>query len=279
MAEVSLIIAVHKRHNFLEKVLISLGNQRLKDFEVVIAEDGIDDGVADIVARYQTFFMHPIVHIRQEHDGFRKTLIANKAVNLSGAQYLVFIDGDCIVHQRFLESHVRHRRLGTVLSGRRVMLKQEITAAITLDDVRSKKIENILFWLNQCDRDSIKQGFYIPFSCAIENLFKPQYRILGSNFSVYKQDYLNVNGYDERIVGRGMEDSNLCARFKLSGMRIRTIAREAIQYHLFHAYDPIPHDPNTIQRFCFPKEYWTEFGLIKGEKTSKQIRTAPFANT
>lgn len=265
MPEVSLIIAVHKRQDFLEKVLISLGNQRLNDFEVVIAEDGMDKGIADVVARNQNAFMHPIVHVSQEHTGFKKTHIANKAVRKTASEYLAFIDGDCILHQRFLESHVRHKRPGTVLSGRRVALNQRITESITLKDIRTGKIENMLFWLNRCDRESIKQGFYIPFSCEVENFFKPQYLILGSNFSVYKQDYLRINGYDERIIGRGMEDSNLCARFRLLGMRIKTIAREAIQYHLFHSYDPVPHDEETIQRFCFPKEYWTEYGIIKGK--------------
>ena len=83
---------------------------------------------------------------------------------------------------------------------------------------------------------------------------------------MFKSDYCGVNGYDERIIGRGMEDSNIDARFKVKGVRVKSVTRQALQYHLFHDFDPVPHGSEAIREFCFPKEYWTEYGLVKGKK-------------
>ena len=266
MPEVSLIIAVHKRQDFLEKIFASLDNQSLKDFEVLIAEDGIDEGVAKVLERYRTAFMHPLVHVRQEHAGFRKALIANKAVASAKSGYLIFIDGDCILHHRFLERHYAHRRLQTILSGRRVSLDEYLTQRISLEDVKSRRIEHPRFWFNHCLKKELKHGIYVPLSFEIENYFLANYTIVGCNFSVHTIDFYKINGYDERIVGRGMEDSNLYERVRVKGFRVCSIAREALQYHLFHTFDPIPHSTETIRAFCTPKDPWTEFGLIKGRR-------------
>jgi predicted glycosyltransferase involved in capsule biosynthesis len=89
------------------------------------------------------------------------------------------------------------------------------------------------------------------------------WRILGSNFSIHRSDYLSINGYDERIIGRGMEDSNLNERALLKCLKIRSIVREAVQYHLFHTFDPIPHSSEVIREYCNPTNYWTPHGIVK----------------
>jgi glycosyltransferase involved in cell wall biosynthesis len=261
---VSAVIAVYNKADFLEKILVSLTNQTLKDFEIVIADDGSGPEIREIVRRYGDAFLFPIQHIWHEDEGFRKTIIANKAVLAAKAEYLVFIDGDSICHHRFIESHFKHRKMHVVLSGRRIMFDEELTRKLTLEDVRTRHIEKISFWANHCDRADLKHGFFAPVVYFFENFFKIKYSILGCNFSVHKSDYCGINGYDERIIGRGMEDSNLDARFKLKKIKIKTLTRLALQYHLFHHFDPVPHSPEAIQQFCFPKEFWTEHGIVKG---------------
>jgi hypothetical protein len=145
------------------------------------------------------------------------------------------------------------------------MFDEELTKRVTLEDVRLRRLEKISFWANHCDRADLKHGFFVPVIYFLENLFKVKYSILGCNFSVHKSDFCGINGYDERIIGRGMEDSNLDARFKLKKIKIKTLTRLALQYHLFHHFDPVPHAAEAIQRFCFPKEYWTEHGISKGK--------------
>jgi GT2 family glycosyltransferase len=263
----SLIIAVHDKPEFLEKVFAGLCNQTLRDFEIVVSDDGSGPCIADLVRRWDGKFSYPIAHVWQEHKGFRKTIIANKAVVRSRSEYLCFIDGDCILHHRFLEDHYKTRRVGTVLSGRRVMLDEDVTGRITCDDVRTRRIEKPAFWLGHAQKSSIKHGVRFPAVSSIEDAWRSNknYCILGSNFSVFKGDFYRVNGYEEAIVGRGLEDNNLSNRFKRAGIRIRTVARRAIQYHLFHSFDPVPHSAETIERWGTPREYRAEKGIMKLE--------------
>ncbi|HUI92891.1 MAG TPA: glycosyltransferase [Chitinivibrionales bacterium] len=260
---VSVIIAVHNRPDFLEKVFASLANQTVRDFEVVVADDGSGPEIAALVKQWQGRFGHPVGHVRQEHRGFRKTIIANRAVAASRSDYLCFIDGDSVLHHRFLESHLVNRRVHAVLSGRRVMLPRALTESLTLADITGRRVEKLSFLRRRVEDGSIKYAVRLPGLPRAENLFGKEYWILGSNFSVYKGDYYAVNGYDETLTGRGLEDNNLCARFKRRGLHVRTITREAIQYHLFHSSEPIPHDRAAIQKYGHPDHYWAEKGIVQ----------------
>jgi glycosyltransferase involved in cell wall biosynthesis len=257
----SLIIAVYNRPDFLEKVLLSLQNQTMKGFETIIADDGSGPEIFEVIKRFAPLFSFPVRRLWHEDKGFRKTVIANKAVSAATAKYLVFIDGDCVLHHRFLESHFRHRRNRTVLAGRRVMLDREITEQLTNDNVASRRIERPGFWWRHCAKTDRKHGLFVPGLFGIENMLKKNYSFYGSNFSIFREDILEVNGYDERIIGRGIEDDNLRERLKLNGIAIRSVTREALQYHLYHSSDPVPHTPETIQEFCFPEKAWADEGL------------------
>jgi glycosyltransferase involved in cell wall biosynthesis len=263
--KLSLIIAVHNKPEFLEKVFTSLLNQTLQDFEIVIADDGSGPQIADLVSQWGGRFSYPIAHVWQEHKGFRKTVIANRSVVRSRSDYLCFIDGDCIMHHRFIEDHFKTRRVGTVLSGRRIMLDEEMTATSTPSDVQTRRIEKPSFWLGHVHLSNLKHGLRLPAVASIEDAWKKSrnYCILGSNFSVHKGDFYRVNGYEEAIAGRGLEDNNLSNRFKRAGIRIRTVARKAIQYHLFHSFDPVPHSKEAIARWGTPGEFWAEKGIVK----------------
>ena len=148
------------------------------------------------------------------------------------------------------------------------MLGKELTERITIDDVRSRRIEKVSFWIRRCDKGTIKHGFYFPLINSIEVFLHRgrHYGILGANFSLFRGDYYRINGYDERIIGRGLEDDNLANRFRIGGFHIRSMSRRAIQYHLFHSSDPIPHSAEVIKKFGTPEQAWSSLGIIKGKQ-------------
>lgn len=264
---ISLVIAVYKKPEFLELVLQSCLNQTFKNFEILIADDGSGDEIRLLLEHYRGKFSYPIVHCWHKDEGFRKTIIVNQSVLRARAEYIVFIDGDCILHHKFIESHWYYKKRNRILSGRRVRLGERITGELTSEDVQSRKIEKVNFWIKKCVPKDVKHGIYIPLFYHLENGFRiKMWRILGCNFSMFKSDFLSINGYDQRIIGRGMEDSNLNERALLKGIAIRSIVREALQYHLFHKFDPIPHSSETIREYCNPENFWTAFGAVAVEK-------------
>jgi hypothetical protein len=143
------------------------------------------------------------------------------------------------------------------------MLDEEITARISVPDVSSQKIERISYWLGHCGRNDCKHGIYFPFIFRLRNRTRENYEILGSNFSVFRDDFYRVNGYDERIIGRGLEDNNLCARFIQSGVAVKSLSFEALQYHCYHPADAIPHSAEFIEEYRNSREGRTAYGIFK----------------
>jgi len=263
LPRLSLIIAVFERADVLDLVLTSLAGQTFRDFETIIADDGSGQQVGAVIERHAAQL--DLRRVWHEDRGFRKTVIVNRAVTEARADYLVFIDGDCILHHRFLERHYRRRRHGQVLSGRRVMMDETLTARVTAEDVRSRRIERVSFWWPHAGKNDRRNGFYLPLVFALRNLSRRRYAIVGCNFSVHRDDFYRVNGYDERIVGRGLEDNNLRARFLNSGMAVRAITHEALQYHCHHQADPIPHSRDVVETFAATREWRTPYGIVKEE--------------
>lgn len=260
---ISLIIAVYNHPEFLNLVFASLQNQTYSDFEIVIADDGSSDDIKSVISAYRVKLSQRIAHVWHEDNGFRKTIIANKAVLAAQGDYLIFIDGDSILHHRFIERHFLRKQPRQALTGRRVMFDEYLTKNISVDDILAGRMEQHAFFKNHALYRSDRFRHYLPLLSSIERFFKKNYSIHGCNFSLYKEDYLRVNGYDEDIIGRGLEDNNLCARLKLSGTRVVPISREALQYHLHHSSKPIPHSKEVIAQFGYPTHFWAEHGIIK----------------
>jgi len=99
-----------------------------------------------------------------------------------------------------------------VLSGRRVMLDSELTGRLTPDDVRRRRIERPSFWWRHAKAHDRRNGIYAPALYGWRGGWSRSYAILGSNFSLSRDSFARVNGYDEAILGRGMEDINLGTR-------------------------------------------------------------------
>jgi len=180
------------------------------------------------------------VHVFHEDRGWRKNIILNKAVAASRADYLVFIDGDCILHPHCLMEHKKHKALNCVIAGRRVYLSEKISANLDQEMVRRGRLwgKHLLQILIEGLRDKSRHAenaIYIRSPLLRRLLNKKEKGILGSHFSLHKEDILSVNGFDERYLAPGAgEDTDLSVRLRNRGVKIRTLKHIAIQYHLYH---------------------------------------------
>jgi glycosyltransferase involved in cell wall biosynthesis len=229
MPALSIIIAVYKNIAALDLVFKSLAQQSFQDFEVIVAED--NDGIAmrNFIQNVENQFFFKIKHISQPDIGFRKNKALNQAIRVSAADYLVFIDGDCLLHPQFLAAHYRHRVSGFGLFGRRVMLSETLTNRLyETCDLNSLSIFNLI--VNHCQR--IDCAFYIPF---LKPKIHVETGIWGCNWSIHKSALQAINGYDEDYVKAGIgEDTDLEWRLFATGIQLKKIKHLAIQYHLYH---------------------------------------------
>ncbi len=257
----SVILSCYNQVSNIEKIFYSLLNQTFTEFEIVLADDGSGPEMFKLVQAFSNKFAYPIQHVWHEDIGYRRTVIGNRAVKKCDSDYIIFVDGDCILHHQFIASHYKRRQLRTVLSGRRIMLDNLLSKSITNDHIINKLIEKPSFWWRHTDVKEWKRGIYLPFIYKIVNFPDKNYWAIGCNFSIHKQDFIDINGYDESITGWGLEDINLSQRFKLKGYKIRKITNEAIQYHLFHKSTPVTRSKEEINKIICPQEFYALKGI------------------
>lgn len=238
--EISLIISFYNGIEQLRLVLASLEVQLFKAFEVIIADDGSSEAVIreldDIIQNSPL----DIRHVYHEDKGWRKNMILNKAVMASHGEYLVFIDGDCLLHPSCLLEHNLHKASGWVIAGRRVYLSEQISASLDPEKVRRGVLWGKYQW--RILREGLvkrtqhaENAIYIKSLCLRKMINNKDKHLLGSHFSLFKEDILAVNGFDERYLAPGAgEDTDLEIRLRKHGVKMKGLKHIAIQYHLYH---------------------------------------------
>lgn len=269
----SLIISFYNNTRLLKYIFEALKRQTFKDFEVVIADDGSNADALECVRQLSKEVAFPVKHCWHEDIGWRKNRILNNAIQASEGSYLVFIDGDCIPHQHFLEDHFTNRQEHLVLSGRRVQLSEIRTSKLTFEQIKSgyfeKNIGLMLLFLDGIRGRAIHTENAIrvknPFlrKCLIKNKNRG---ILGCNFSIYKSDILLVNGFDERYNHPGTgEDTDLDHRLQRAGIKCQSRKHLLTMYHIYHKRFNLMHEPNLqlLKENDDQKVTFTPFGIIK----------------
>jgi len=236
----SLIISFYNKIEYLKLILAAVERQTFKNFEVIVADDGSKEDIVYQVKRLLSELPFQAKHIWHEDSGFRKNTMLNKAIQQSNSDYLIFIDGDCVPHCRFVEEHVSNANSKIVLAGRRVNLSQRLTAKLTPDGIKKGFLESV-FTL-QIIFDGVfggstqtLKGIYAPRGFVRTFLNRTTRGILGCNFSIHKQDLVDINGFDERYQSPGIgEDTDIEVRLLRNNVEVRMVKNMAIQYHLFH---------------------------------------------
>lgn len=224
----SLIISTYKWPKALDLVLLSVKNQKVLPTEVIIADDGSDLDTKELIKQYQLNFPVPIKHLWHEDIGFTKSVILNKAIATAQYDYIIQIDGDCIIHECFVKNHLAAAEKGVYLYGSRVNIQQEYLAKLF-------SIKQIKFSVFSKGIKKRTRALYIPL---LAKLYRPsanfskKYR--GCNTSYYKEDAIMINGYDENFIGWGREDSEFALRLHNNGIKGKRLRYQGILYHIFH---------------------------------------------
>lgn len=224
----ALLISTYNWPHALELVFLSVLHQTILPGEILIADDGSSVDTAALVERYRKILTMPVKHIWQEDNGFRKSLILNKVISQTSADYIIEIDGDILMHPKLVEDHIKAARKGFFVQGSRTMLTKKKTEEIL-------KTQQITFSPFSAGIYSRFNAFRIPF---LSLLFKPDKRnsfnVKACNLAFWREDYIKVNGYDNDFNGWGWEDYEFAARLINAGVFKKRLKMAAIGYHLFH---------------------------------------------
>src|SRR6476620_3116611 len=103
----SIIVTSYNQVETLKLLFAILDRQTLKEFEVIVADDGSSDGTRELCLRKGTFQIH---YITQEDFGYQKAKILNQSLIIAKSDYLIFVDGDVILERHFVQDHLELKK-------------------------------------------------------------------------------------------------------------------------------------------------------------------------
>lgn len=224
----ALLISTYNTAKVLNLILLSIEKQTVLPNEILIADDGSSDNTKEIVECFKKKNAIPVLYEWHKDKGFRKSAIINKTIAKSQSDYIIQVDGDCILHDNFVEDHIKNATKKMYLYGTRVHVKERYVPNV----IAKSKIKFNFFSL------LLKKRFRGLHSSLFSKMFKAQSHISdkfrGCNTSFWKEDFIAINGYNEDIEGWGREDSELMIRLHNLGIRAKRLKFCGIVYHLDH---------------------------------------------
>jgi glycosyltransferase involved in cell wall biosynthesis len=236
---VSLIISVYKDVLSLQTVLEGLKFQHHKKYEIVVSEDGESEEMRNFLKGYS--HENAIVHLTQPDVGWRKNQALNRAIRSCSGDYLIFIDGDCVLHHEFIRNHVRFSGKKKILAGKRVKLGPQFSTLFKeqIHDLPAleRRVEKEKRAMRKDGAKFYEEAFYVNpdgFLSFIPKIRK-MHQLKGCNMSCYREDIEAINGFDEDYLLPAIgEDIDLTWRFKGLGFSMVSMRNLAVQYHLYH---------------------------------------------
>jgi glycosyltransferase involved in cell wall biosynthesis len=238
--EASVIISFYNKIEILKLVLSGFERQSVKNFEIVIADDGSSSLVVRELEQIIKSSRLNVQHVWHHDNGWQKNIILNRAIIKAASDYMIFTDGDCIPHRHFVREHLLAKERNYVLTGRRVLLSRRVSEFLSVKRIEQGVLENILLPWMVVERllgkgQFVENALYFKQKWIRKRINRKDRGLLGSNFSLHKDDLLAVNGFDERYLSPYVgEDTDLEYRLRLNGCKFRHLKHTAIQYHYFH---------------------------------------------
>lgn len=235
----SLIVTTYEMPEHLKLVCANLKRQSTHDFEVIFCDDGSGPQTAEVIEQFAQSTPIPVQSVWQEHQGFRKCKILNQALLRAQGDVLIFLDGDCVPHWRYVEDHLAQQQEGFYLAGRRVELGPKLSEKISPSWVESGYFDwphpSLIWSAMRGDSEFVNRSVRVS-SPTLRSWLKMD-RVVdlkGCNYSVPRKVMEALNGFDETYEGYGREDTDVEIRLQNYGLKIKSMKGLALQFHVWH---------------------------------------------
>ena len=239
--KLSLVISTFDQPEALAKAWRGFARQTRWPDEVLIADDGSGEPTRALVQQFAAASPAPLKLLWQPHAGFRKTIILNQTVASATGDYLIFTDGDCVPHPRFVADHAALAETGCWVQGRRCFVREDFVSRFEAQAIPA------FGWMLTGKIAGAAKGVRWPLPLIRRDT--KQRGIIGCNMAFWRKDILAVNGFDEDYTGWGTgEDSDIGTRLYHLGRRRKFVYGRAITFHLNHPPAPRGHHAASLAR-------------------------------
>lgn len=243
-------------------MLYGLLNQKRLPDELIVADDGSGEETARAIKDFTVIAPFPLLHVWHEHKDFRAAKIRNKAIKQSSSDYIILLDGDCVVNSNFVSDHLSLAERGCFIQGKRVHVNKKAVAEFSHKDAES--FPGLAKMILTGRLSNIHHIVRLPKVFSIKSATLKG--IKSCNMSFYRDYVMAVNGFNEDFVGWGNEDSELACRFFKYGLYKKVHPFMAICFHLWHTTNKTyTSDSNKeiLINTTNSKEYACKHGLFK----------------
>jgi glycosyltransferase involved in cell wall biosynthesis len=226
---ISVIVTTYNRDDALDAALRALAHQCDRNFEIIVAEDGGRPQTARVVEHWASRLPVPVKHVRHEHRGFRGGEIRNRGICASAGELCIFLDGDCLAASDFVAAHRRLAESGWFVTGNRILLSPELTAAVLAEGLAAEE------WcfatlLNRRMLPTLR----LPLG-VLRKLHRESWEGAQTcNLAVARRDLDRIDGFDANYAGWGLEDSDLVVRLLHADVRRKDGRFATGVLHLWH---------------------------------------------
>ena len=232
----AVIVTTYNRPDALAAVLAGYFDQADGDFELLVADDGSKDDTRVLIASHAARAPFPLHHVWQEDTGFRPGAARNRAVARTRAEYLIFVDGDCVPAPNFVLRHKALAEKDSFLSGNRVLLSESFTRRVLAERLplhRWGAARWLRAWMAR-DVNRLLPLLVLPDAPFRKRAPRQWQGVKTCNLSLWRADFMRVNGFDESYSGWGLEDSDLAIRLIHAGIRHKSARFATPVFHLWH---------------------------------------------
>lgn len=251
-AKISVIVTTYNAPVFLELVLRSLAAQDRDGrgrFEVVVADDGSGPETRALLERLRPDLPYPLVHAWQPDTGFRVAESRNNALRAASGDYIVFIDGDCMVLPDFIAANLRLAEPGWFVTGARCYIKQGQTKAILRRPQAWSRPRRLPWFFRALVARANRPFQLVPLPGNWRRYREADQwqKVQTCNMAVWRADIDRIDGFDATYEGHGLEDSDFAIRLLRSGTRRKSGQFASVVLHLWHPRPPYPRSPNVAR--------------------------------
>ena len=227
--KVSLVITTYNAPHFLEWCLGSVSWQTFQPSEVIVADDGSSMETQAIINKWKAILPCPLVHSFQPDDGFRLARSRNLAALKASGNWIVYLDGDCLMPPMFLKS------LSSLFARRRLIFGSR--KLLSLDESRQ--------FLHCVPEQKLLQSFFmgkkfwrLPLGFFRRFPRRSWRSVRGFLMAIRREDLYTLHGFDERYRCWGLEDSEFAIRAIRLGLVLTDSRYKTSLLHLYHPEPP-----------------------------------------
>ncbi|PID66816.1 MAG: glycosyl transferase [Fusobacteriales bacterium] len=268
--KISCIVTVYNRFEYVRNIIISLKRQSLQIDELILTDDGSKGDLFEVIKDLLDDCKFKIKYVFQEDLAFRAARSRNNGVREAEGDFLIFLDQDLILPEDFIEKVYLARKKERMLISIGVfseeqekekiqeLLSQEYNYKKFTDFISLDKLESIR-------KREKKNRLY-------NLLYKLKLRTRGTKmasyfFALHKEDFIKLNGFDEKYIGYGEEDDDLSNRFYKMGGLIDIVVLKYPLIHMYHHSVPSKKEGPNLKYYRQRKKeisknnYRTEYGF------------------